>query len=273
MSKQSPQLTWCIVRLGKDGNWWVDEVSDPIHWDTDALSIIDPRQITHIVELCEPLREYGFDLDLIDDAFFTFRVDKEVADGKIRLVRYRDSLLGNEEKLFALPDILNEDKGPYAEMLQEMTRARVKLLNDTLDLEHPLTVDEIEEMLTEHSNLEYGEGRASHVFAEITNILEYVPEGFEDEMDEAQARTATATDNIPEIEEAEDEKIEADETMRWGDEDKEDEDEDEEDDSYEDDEEEDDDDEPKAPRKSPKKPAPKPTKKSPKATVKKLKKK
>ena len=34
--------------------------SDPAVWN------IDPRQIDHIVELCEPLREYGLDLDDID---------------------------------------------------------------------------------------------------------------------------------------------------------------------------------------------------------------
>ena len=27
------------MRLGEDHNWWVDEVSDPVHWDVDALSI------------------------------------------------------------------------------------------------------------------------------------------------------------------------------------------------------------------------------------------
>src|SRR5262245_14895431 len=31
MAKGTPQLEWCIVRLGEDHNWWVDEVSDPVH--------------------------------------------------------------------------------------------------------------------------------------------------------------------------------------------------------------------------------------------------
>ena len=56
MAKGTPQLEWCIVRLGDDHNWWVDEVSDPVHWDVDGLSIIDPRQVDHLIELIEPLR-------------------------------------------------------------------------------------------------------------------------------------------------------------------------------------------------------------------------
>ena len=56
MAKGSPQLEWCVVRLGEDHNWWVDEVSDPVHWDVDGLSIIDPRQVDHIIELIEPRR-------------------------------------------------------------------------------------------------------------------------------------------------------------------------------------------------------------------------
>ena len=61
MAKSAPQLEWCIVRLGDDHNWWVEEVSDPVRWDVDGLSIIDPRQVQHIIELVDPLRDYGFD--------------------------------------------------------------------------------------------------------------------------------------------------------------------------------------------------------------------
>lgn len=264
MNKQNPQLTWCVVRQGDDMNWWVSEVSDPKHWDTDGLSIIDPRQMAHVIELCEPLKEYGFDLDLLDQAFFTFRVDAETKDGQIRLNRFRDSLLTSEEKLFALPDILNEDKSPYAELLSQLIKARVKLLNDTLSLEQPLVSDELEEALIDRSGLSEGEGRSLPAFTELCMILEYVPDGFEDEMDDVKA--AKATPVAPEIPEAEDdEDIEQDETMRWGDEgEKDEEEEEEEEDSDEDDEEEEEDDEkPRKPSKpaKPHKPA-KPAKES-----------
>ena len=266
MSKQNPQLNWCIVRFGEDANWWVTETSDPVHWDTDSLSILDPRQMAHIVELCEPLREYGFDLDLLDQAFYTFRVEKEEKPGHIRLVRLRDSVLTSEEKLFALPDILNEDKGPYAELLDEAIKARIKLLNDTLNLEHPLTTDDVEEILTERAGHDFSEGRSMHVFVELLSILEYVPEGFEDEMEETKpaataAKTSPVIDEIPDLEE--DESLEADETMKWGDEEEKDKEEDEDSDGEddEDDEDEDEDEDEKPSKKpTPKKPAPKPAK-------------
>ena len=57
MAKSSGILDWCMVRLGDDHNWWVREVSDPVRWDTDGLSIIDPRQVAHLIELVEPLRD------------------------------------------------------------------------------------------------------------------------------------------------------------------------------------------------------------------------
>lgn len=258
MAKLNPQLTWCVVRLGEDMNWWVTEISDPIHWDADALSVLDPRQIAHVLELCEPLREYGLDLDMLDEAFFTFHIDREVKDGQIRLVRLRDSLLSSDEKLFALPDVLNEDKGPYAELLDMMIRARVKLLNDTLDLEHPLTIDELEEVLNERAGLDYSEGRALPVFAELTSILEYVPEGFEDEIEEVKpAAGKSAIDEIPDIEE---EPMEQDETMRWGDEedkDKEKDDEEKDEDEEDEDDLDDDEEEIRKPVKKPSKPTPK----------------
>ncbi len=252
-------------------NWWVTDVSDANHWDTDGLSIVDPRQIAHVVELCEPLREYGLDLDLLDQAFFTFRVDTEMKDGQIRLNRFRDSLLSTEEKVFALPDIRNEDKGPYAELLSELIKARVKLLNDTLDIEQPLNADELEEALSERSGLSEGEDKSLHAFNELSMILEYVPEGFEDEMDDAMAAMAAkAAPLVPEIPEAADEEdLEQDETMKWGDEEDEKEEEEDEfgdakdDDEEEDEEDEDEDGKPKKKTSKPTpKPAPKPSKKA-----------
>jgi len=64
MAKASTILEWCIVRLGEDHNWWVQEVSDPVRWDADGLSIVDPRQVAHLLELVDPLRDYGFDQDV-----------------------------------------------------------------------------------------------------------------------------------------------------------------------------------------------------------------
>ena len=110
MAKSAPQLEWCIVRLGDDHNWWVEEVSDAVRWDVDGLSIIDPRQVQHIIELVEPLRDYAFEQDLMERAFFPFRIEKDLGGGRVRLARVKDSLFESEDKLFAPYQVFEFDK-------------------------------------------------------------------------------------------------------------------------------------------------------------------
>jgi hypothetical protein len=225
MAKSTPTLDWANIRLGDDHNWWVEELSDTVHWDVDGLSIIDPRQIDHIVELCEPLREYGLDLDDIDTAFIPFRIDKDLGSGRVRLQRVRDSFLESEEKLFALPDVVDEENGPYADFLDQITRARVKMLNDLFDFEQKLTVDEVEDQLREDQNNRFMENKAVHLFEEVIAILDFVPEGWEAD-DDAPAKAAVEEeeDEFPDIEEDEEEKLKGDASLKW-DEDEEEEDE------------------------------------------------
>jgi len=231
MPKSAPSLDWCVVRLGDDHNWWVDEISDPVHWDVDGLSIIDPRQVAHIIDLIEPLRDYGFEQDVMERAVIAFRIDKDLGNGNVRLVRSKESIFDSDEKLFALPNVLDEENGPYADLLDHITRCRVKMLNDIFDFESKLTVDEVEDQLREDQNTEFIEGKAVHLFNEITAILDFVPEGWdvdhetpakgeEDVLDDEK-------DDLPEIEEEEEEKLKNDQSLKW-DEDEESEDEDEE---------------------------------------------
>ena len=175
MAKSSTTLDWCIVPLGEEHNWWVDEVSDPVRWDVDGLSIVDPRQVDYLVELVEPLRDYGFDQDTLDLAFIPFRIEKDLGEGRVRLKRVKESLLDSEEKLFALPDIIDDENGPYADLLDHLTRCRVKLLNDVFDFESKLTVDEVEDEIREDQNASFIEGKAIHTFDELTAILEPGP--------------------------------------------------------------------------------------------------
>ncbi len=219
MAKGSPQLEWCIVRLGDDHNWWVDEVSDPVHWDVDGLSIIDPRQVDHIIELIDPLREYGFDTDIFERTFIPFRITKDLGKGKVRLARTKQPLLESEEKLFALPDVIDEENGPYADFLDHITRLRVKLLNDLLDLEEKLTVDEVEDQLREAQNNDFIEGRAVHLFQEITAILDFMPAGHGDDDEEGDKGAAEEDeDDLPEVEAGEEEKLKNDASLKWDDE-------------------------------------------------------
>ncbi|NBX60336.1 MAG: hypothetical protein EBT62_07725 [Opitutaceae bacterium] len=207
-----------MVRLGEDHNWWVGETSDPVHWDVDGLSIIDPRQVDHIIELVEPLREYGFDANLFERAFIPFRINKDLGKGRVRLARTKQPLLESEEKLFALPDVIDEENGPYADFLDHITRLRVKLLNDLLDFEEKLTIDEVEDQLREAQNNDFIEGKAVHLFQEITAILDFMPAGHGDDEDETQKRSAEdEDDDLPEVEEGEEAKLKGDASLKWDD--------------------------------------------------------
>lgn len=238
MAKTSQQLEWCIVRLGEDFNWWVDEISDEIHWDVDGLSIIDPRQMAHIIELLEPLQDYGFEGDLLEAAFFGFRIDSDLGKGRVRLARTSDNILESEDKLFALPNILDEETGPYADFIDTITRLRVKMLNDSMNFEKKLTVDELEEEIRDEENNSFIEGRSVHLFHEIISILEYVPAGYESDDVAEEEEETEVEDAFPDIDEAEDEgALKEDETMRWDEEEEE-----EEKSFYDDDEDSDDDD-------------------------------
>lgn len=246
MAKTSPQLEWCIVRLGEDVNWWVQEISDEIHWDVDGLSIIDPRQLAHIIDLLEPLHDYGFEADIMEAAFYSFKISKDLGDGRVKLTRTNDSLLDTEDKLFALPDILDEETGPYADFIDHIAKLRVKMLNDSMNFEKKLTVDELEEEIRDEENNSFIEGRSIHLFNEIISILEYVPAGFEldaEESEETEEAEDEAAAVFPDIEEHEDESLQEDDTMRWDEDEEEDKEEGDEEDEEEDEEEEDEDEE------------------------------
>jgi hypothetical protein len=216
MAKSSATLDWCIVRLGDDHNWWVDEVSDPVRWDVDGLSLVDPRQVAHLIELVEPLRDYGFDQDIMDLAFLPFRIEKDLGAGRVRLKRVKESLFETDEKLFCLPDVIDEENGPYADLLDHLTRCRVKMLNDLFDFESKLTVDEVEDEIREEQNASFIEGKAVHCFAELTDILEYVPAGWEGEEDEEPAAADEIdADELPEIDEEDEEVLKGDASLKW----------------------------------------------------------
>lgn len=218
MAKSSAILDWCIVRLGEDHNWWIEEVSDPVRWDTDGLSLIDPRQVAHLVELVEPMRDYGFDQDLMEVAFIPFRIQKDLGNGRVRLKRVKDSIFESDEKLFALPDILDEENGPYADLLDHLTRCRVKMLNDLFNFEAKLTVDEVEDEIREEQNASFIEGRAVHCFEELTAIMDYTPAGWEGE--EEGERSSTSDEEIddeelPDVDEEDEEVLKNDSTLKW----------------------------------------------------------
>jgi hypothetical protein len=242
MAKPASTLDWCIVRLGDDHNWWVAETSDPVRWDVDGLSIVDPRQVAHLVELVDPLRDYGFDQDAFEAAFIPFRIERDLGAGKVRLKRVKESLFESDEKLFVLPDILDEENGPYADLLDHLTRCRVKMLNDLFDFEHKLSIDEVEDEIREEQNASFIEGKAVHTFEELTTILDYMPAGYDPD-DEHPVKEAVeeGDDDIPELDEDEEEKLKNDQSLKWDEDEEDSDDEDGEKEKDEDDEDEDED--------------------------------
>jgi hypothetical protein len=243
MAKSSTNLDWCIVRLGEDHNWWVSEVSDPVRWDVDGLSIIDPRQVAHMLELIEPLRDYSFDQDIMEAAFISFRIEKDLGEGRVRLKRVKESIFESDEKLFVLPDVIDEENGPFADLLDHLIRLRVKMLNDLFDFESKLTVDEVEDELREDQNTSFIEGKAVHTFEEITAILDYVPTGWDVDEEHPAKEVEDDDDDLPELDEAEEEKLKNDESLKWDEEDEEKDEEDEDGKKSDDDDEDSDDDE------------------------------
>lgn len=215
MAKAISTLDWCIVRLGDDHNWWVAETSDPVRWDVDGLSIIDPRQLQHLIELVDPLRDYGFDNDIFEAAFIPFRIDKDLGSAKVRLKRMKESLFESDEKLFALPDIIDEENGPYADLLDHLTRCRVKMLNDLFNFESKLGVDEVEDEIREDQNSNFIQGKAVHSFEELTSILDYMPAGYDTDEEAPAKEVEDDGDDLPELDEAEEEKLKNDESLKW----------------------------------------------------------
>tara|TARA_B100000282_G_scaffold289872_1_gene260140 strand:- start:312 stop:1046 length:735 start_codon:yes stop_codon:yes gene_type:complete len=226
--KTGPSLEWCIVRLSEDENWWIDEISDKENWDVDNLGIIDPKQFLHINELLDSMNEFGLDSQLVDDAFFTFEIKEEVKGGKIKLVRVRDSLLKADDMLFALPDVLDEEKGPYADFLNHVSQIRVTMLNELIEFAEPYTQEEMEEVLSEKQNNDFLEGRRSHFSDELISILEFVPDGFaidsdlegEDSEEKEEEDYSDLDAELVEVSDKE-EKLLPDEDLKWEEDEKE----------------------------------------------------
>lgn len=201
MKASKLKLEWSIVYLDSDRNWWVAELSEKQHWDMEEpLGIIDPHQMSYLLDLIEGLREYGFQSGYLEDAFFRFSIDRELANpkGHIRLIRYHQSYRDSDEPLFWLPNNIDEEKGPYAEFVDHITRLQLKMLNDLHKFQQMLTVDDLEEEIRERQNAELVEGRSPHFFHDLRAILEYVPQGYEAYFEDEDGSTRPAKETAAE---------------------------------------------------------------------------
>ena len=225
MAVTTSKLLWCTIRFKeKEGSWWVKENSDPKHYEPDGLGILDPFQFPWVLDMMDPLREYGLSNEILEAAFVPFQpqeIDKD-KDQTVRLVRVAEHILDSEEQLFALPNVKDGDKGAYADFLEHIMRLRVKLINDTIKLEQKLTVEDVDEQLSELRNQAMIEGRDIHPFEEITDILEFVPLGHEvpgdDDDDDKPARAQSAAEDIADLPDVEEVDKDMEKNLRWDDE-------------------------------------------------------
>ena len=178
MPTSSTQLEWCDVQFDDDSHWWVNSFNPSARWEFDQLGILDPRQLQHMLELLASLREYGLQEDIVDKAFFKFRLDDEPEDGKFRLERVRTTIYeDNDYALFALPDDMDEERGPYEDFMKHILRVRVRMLNNLIDNDQPLTLEEVDAEIREALSSDDSDDVDPHYFEEITAVLEYTPEG------------------------------------------------------------------------------------------------
>ncbi|MDR0679708.1 MAG: hypothetical protein LBF42_01575 [Puniceicoccales bacterium] len=180
----SDKLNWCIVRLGDDFNWWVSEVSDDIHWEVDGLGILDPNQVEYMVDLLIQLQDYGLRSDVVEKAFFKFSIEKELPKNMVRLISSDEELMSTKDKVFAMPNSIDESEGPYVDFIDHIIWARVKMLNANLDFKQPLEIEELEEVIRDEQQEKYAGGKGRHAFDEIMSILDYVPMGYSLDSDE-----------------------------------------------------------------------------------------
>jgi hypothetical protein len=164
--------------LGEDFNWWISEVSDNIHWEVDGLGILDPNQVEYAADLLAQMQAHGLRDDIVENAFFKFSIEKELPRNMVRLVASNEELMSTKDKIFAMPHTIDGNDGPYADFIDHIILARVKMLNANLDFQQPLGVEEVEEAIRDEQQANYVNGKVCHVFDEIVSILDYVPEGY-----------------------------------------------------------------------------------------------
>src|SRR5947199_2407725 len=90
------------------------------------------------------------------------------------------------------------------------------MLNDLFNFEAKLSVDEVEDEIREDQNSHFIQGKAVHTFEELTAILDYMPAGYDtDEEAPAKGIEDEEDDDLPELDEAEEEKLKNDESLKW----------------------------------------------------------
>jgi hypothetical protein len=161
------------VRLGEDLNWWIESADDD---QTASLrGVLDPRQVSHLVQVLDSYRAYGYRPQQLAAAFFIYHIDAEIAEDQLRLTATGESILEEGAEAFALPSVGHDDDGPYFEWLDTIAAGRVRKLNATHHYTHNCTDEEMTEELKMLDADRYFSDDTIHAFDEITEILEWSP--------------------------------------------------------------------------------------------------
>jgi hypothetical protein len=166
---------WITVRLGDDFNWWLDQTSAECQSGGECRGLLDPRQVSHLLEALDEYRPYGLRNQQLANAFQLFTFESEIAEGCLRLAPTDESIFSATTEMFALPLIEEEGQGPYYDFLDALSAARIRRLNATHHYVQECTELDMEEELNALDTDRYFSSETVHVFDEIDEILQWSP--------------------------------------------------------------------------------------------------
>jgi hypothetical protein len=171
---------WIIARLGGDLNWWLDEASVDGYGSESRRGLLDPRQVAYLIETLNEYQSHGYRPELLHEAFQLFQVESELDDDRLRLAPVDENILDPAEQLFAMPLIGDEESGPYYDLLDAITAARIRKLNATHHYVRACTDMEMQEELDALDRDRYFASEDIHCFDEINEILQWSPAEWDD---------------------------------------------------------------------------------------------
>ena len=173
--KESTLPSWVIVSLGEDLNWWLDETSEDVRWISGGRSVLDARQVTHLPTVVDEYLPYGLRREQVAAAFRKFAVESELSDGRLRLAPTEEDLFASGAQLFAIPLMDEDGTGPYDELLEALSAARIRMLNATHQYARECTELDMIEELDGLDRDRFFSLEAIHAFEEINEILQWSP--------------------------------------------------------------------------------------------------
>jgi hypothetical protein len=177
MKKPTPTPPqWIDVRLGEDFNWWLQHTSAETGDEPEPRGVLDPRQVAHLAQVLEEYQPHGLRRDHLRAAFQMFEVESELAEGRLRLAACGLEFGDTDGELFALPVLgEGESEGPFHQLLDALSAARIRRLNATHHYAQPCTTDDMDEELEALDSDRYFNAATIHAFDELNEILEWSP--------------------------------------------------------------------------------------------------